>query len=139
MAFSDSEARARFGTARVGRLGTADLNGQPHLVPVTFVLVADRLAIAIDKKPKSTHNLKRLRNIADNSRVSVLVDHYDDDWSALWWVRIDGVARILEEQESRAPWIRALQDKYEQYLIDEPDGPVIEVTVAHWSSWAYSL
>src|SRR3984957_10362018 len=78
-------ARQRFAGARVARLATAGLDGQPHLVPFTFALgrhpgQEDRIYSAVDAKPKSTTDLRRLRNIRANPRVAVLADHYEDDW-----------------------------------------------------------
>lgn len=78
--------------ARVARLSTTRADGRPHVVPMTFALLsggehADALVTAVDAKPKRTTDLQRLRNIAANPAVSVLVDHYDDDWTQLWWVR----------------------------------------------------
>jgi PPOX class probable F420-dependent enzyme len=130
---------ARFGRARVARLATADRNGRPHLVPVTFAVRentarGDLVVIAVDHKPKTTTNLRRLRNIADNGQVSLLVDHYDEDWRQLWWVRVDGVARILSADEQIEPvgWLCA---KYEQYRGRPPQGPVIEVRVFKVVNW----
>jgi PPOX class probable F420-dependent enzyme len=93
------------------------------------------LYVGIDQKPKSTYALKRLRNIAENSRVAVLVDEYDEDWTHLWWVRIDGVARVLPEVPAA---IGLLQAKYPQYDADPPRGPVIVVQVDGWSGWSYA-
>ncbi|GAA3437308.1 hypothetical protein GCM10018954_069220 [Kutzneria kofuensis] len=77
----------RFARARVARLATAGADGRPHLVPVTFAVHDDTVVIAVDHKPKTTTNLRRLRNIRENGQVSLLVDHYDEDWRQLWWVR----------------------------------------------------
>src|SRR5262249_55668044 len=86
--------RARFVEAHVARLATADAGGQPHLVPIVFAVVEDEIYSATDNKPKSTAGsqgrLRRLDNIRANASVSVLVDHYEDDWSRLWWARADG-------------------------------------------------
>ena len=91
------DARRRFAAARVARLATVAGDGQPHLVPVVFAVEGDTVLIAVDAKPKRHRALKRLRNIADHPAVSLLVDHYDDDWSALWWVRADGVATVTDD------------------------------------------
>jgi len=124
----------RFKRARVARLATADRAGRPHLVPVTFAVHEDVVVIAVDHKPKTTTNLRRLRNIAENDQVSLLVDHYDEDWRQLWWVRVDGVARILAEDERIEPieWLRA---KYEQYRDRPPQGPVIEIRMFKMVNW----
>jgi PPOX class probable F420-dependent enzyme len=121
----------------VARFATCDERGQPHLVPVTFAVLGDIIVIAIDHKPKRSMNLKRLRNIADNPRVSLLVDRYDDDWSQLWWVRADGVAAVLEEDTERAAPLDWLAAKYEHYRQRRPAGPVIRIDAQRWRGWAY--
>jgi len=91
MRLGEAEIRRRLGEARVAYLATVSAHGRPHLVPVTFDLTGSAIVIAVDQKPKSTTNLRRLGNIAANERVAVLAEHYDDDrWSALWWVRATG-------------------------------------------------
>lgn len=132
------EARRRFAAAQVARLATVDANGRPHLVPVTFGCDAETVYTAIDAKPKSTRHLKRIANIAANPAVALLVDHYTDDWNALWWVRADGTARVVESGSDRDAAIRSLQAKYPQYADEPPPGPAIIVTVTHWRSWAAS-
>ena len=129
-------SRARFATAKVARLASADADGRPHIVPITFaVLGDDRIVTAVDQKPKSTPNLRRLRNIRVNPRVSVLADHYSDDWDELWWVRADGRASILEKPDGRCPALSTLAEKYPQYRDDPPRGPVIEILVDAWTGW----
>ena len=91
----------RFSDARVARLATVDATGQPHIVPVTFAHNDNTIVIAVDHKPKSTRNLKRLRNIEANPKVTLLVDHYDEDWSQLWWVRADGTAEVVSLSDVR--------------------------------------
>lgn len=138
MNFDPAEARNLFAAARVAHLATADQGGQPHVVPVTFAVDGDRVYIAIDSKPKRTTDLKRLRNIAENSAVALLADEYDDDWSRLWWARGDGSARVLtDEADTRGP-VELLQSRYPQYVDDVPQGPVIEVVVNRWSGWAFA-
>ncbi|GAA3215957.1 TIGR03668 family PPOX class F420-dependent oxidoreductase [Nonomuraea helvata] len=132
------QARARFREERVARLATASRDGAPHLVPVTFAVVADRVVTAIDHKPKTTTALRRLRNIRENPRVSLLADHYEDDWARLWWARADGLARIVEEGPEREPALDALAAKYGQYRERRPDGPVILVDVTRWTGWSFT-
>src|SRR4051812_1328952 len=111
----DDLARRRFTDARVARLATTGEDG-PHLVPVVFAVVGDTLYSAVDGKPKTTRDLKRLRNIAADSRVSLLVDHYDEDWSMLWWVRVDGRATVHEVTSAvGTAAVDALAAKYPQY------------------------
>jgi len=132
---------ARFAAARVARLASIRPDGSPHLVPVTFALVDDdRIVFAVDHKPKSTTDLQRLANIAAEPRVSFLVDHYDDDWTALWWVRVDGVARVLDdatEGGQRETALDALAAKYRQYRDTRPAGPVVSTQITRWVDWAY--
>jgi PPOX class probable F420-dependent enzyme len=131
-------ARARFAHARVAHLATAGADGRPHLVPMVFVLAGDTVYHAVDHKPKRTARLRRLANVEANPRVALLVDHYDDaDWTALWWVRADGAARVLapgEPEASRA--VALLAARYAQYRDAPPDGPVLAVDVDRWSGWS---
>jgi PPOX class probable F420-dependent enzyme len=123
-----AEARRRFAAARVARLATVG----PHIVPVTFAVEGDCVFTAVDHKPKRTTALKRLANIAADPRVSLLVDEYSDDWSALWWARADGVAAV---HASHPRAVELLVERYEQYRERPPEGPVIAVTVERWSGW----
>jgi PPOX class probable F420-dependent enzyme len=131
-------ARERFAAARVARLATADADGRPHLVPVVFALAGDTIYTAVDAKPKRTQRLRRLANAAANPRVALLADHYDDaDWSALWWVRADGIARVLDPDAAEAAQaIDRLVARYPQYRAARPQGPVLAVEVEHWSGWS---
>jgi len=129
-------ARQRFAAARVARLATVTPAGGPHLVPITFALVGDdRIATAIDDKPKSTRDLRRLRNVQADPHVCVLADHYDDDWARLWWVRADGEAEIATSRPMVTAATAALQAKYAQYREWLPDGPVIAIRVTGWAWW----
>jgi PPOX class probable F420-dependent enzyme len=130
-----TKARTRFAGARVARLATVGADGTPHLVPVTFAVDGDIVVIAVDHKPKRTNDLRRLRNIGADPRVSLLADHYDEDWDLLWWVRADGTARVLRD-ERRAEPLRPLVAKYPQYAARPPDGPVILVDVTNWRGWS---
>jgi PPOX class probable F420-dependent enzyme len=139
MRLDPAEARARFAASPVLRLATADGHGRPHLVPCTFAVdSAGRIAIGIDNKPKTSVYLRRIRNIEENPQVSLLADHYVDDWTRLWWARADGTA-IIERggADHDAHW-RQLVAKYPQYHGQAPGGPVIMVTVTSWSGWAFS-
>jgi PPOX class probable F420-dependent enzyme len=129
------QARERFSAARVARLATADATGRPHVVPVCFCVDDGVIWTAVDEKPKSTRALKRLRNVAENPRVALLADHYeDDDWSALWWVRADGVAHVVEDLPARVREL--LVARYAQYVRDPPAGPALAVEVGRWSGWS---
>ena len=139
MNLSESQARALLAGARVARLATADEEGHPHLVPVTFAVDGERLYIAIDHKPKTTTTgLKRLRNIQRNPSVSLLADHYEEDWTALWWARVDGWAGILTTDTERLRPVSLLTAKYAQYEQHPPSGPVIAIEARHWAAWAGS-
>lgn len=133
-----AEARRRFAEATVARLATVGSDGRPHIIPFCFALDGDVLYFAIDAKPKRTTDLKRLRNIAANPAVSMLVDHYEDDWSRLWWVRLDGTAHIATNPTDVARAIDLLVSRYEQYRRDRPDGPVVAVAIERWTGWAAS-
>ena len=135
---SVDEARRRFSGAAVARLATVRETGQPHLVPVTFAADGDRIYTAVDAKPKTTTNLRRLRNIAAEPRVAMLADHYEQDWAGLWWVRADGVAFLLDRPADMAGPLRLLVARYQQYRASAPAGLVISIRVSRWSGWAAS-
>lgn len=131
------QARGRFAAARVARLATVDAQGHPHVVPLVFAVDGDRVVSAVDHKPKRSNDLRRLANIAANPDVALLVDHYAEDWTTLWWVRADGRARVLPPQDREAGVaIELLVDRYPQYAEQPPDGPVVVVDVARWSGWS---
>ncbi|HEY1456467.1 MAG TPA: TIGR03668 family PPOX class F420-dependent oxidoreductase, partial [Candidatus Dormibacteraeota bacterium] len=93
------DMRRRLEESRTGHLGTVGADAAPHVVPVCFVLEGNSIYFAVDSKPKRTRDLKRLRNIATNPRVTVLIDHYEEDWRRLWWVRVDGLARVVADED----------------------------------------
>jgi PPOX class probable F420-dependent enzyme len=182
------DARRRFTAEPVARLATVGADGRPHLVPVTFaVIAADErggpagegatggdepagasapgrdapveasapggdapvrasapvgdgsvVVFAVDRKPKRSTRLRRLANIAQNPQVAFLADRYRDDWSALWWVRADAVATVVSDpadaRHRRA--VHALIEKYPQYRLEPPAGPVVWAAVTRWSGWA---
>jgi PPOX class probable F420-dependent enzyme len=130
------EMRERVRDARVGRLATVGSDGRPHLVPVCFALEGDVLYSAVDEKPKRSKRLKRLENIRVRPDVTVLVDHYEEDWTRLWWVRLDGTARVLDEGAERKHALALLREKYGQYRAEPPTGPVIVVHVDRWRGWS---
>ncbi len=127
--------RARVADARVGRLATVTPDGRPHVVPCCFALVGDAIYSAVDGKPKSTLALQRLANVAANPTASLLVDHYDDDWSTLWWVRVDGPARVVADDVERERAIRHLTARYPQYAHTPPPGDVLAIDATRWRSW----
>lgn len=133
---NDELAQTRFADAPVARLATASTDAIPHLVPVVFAVLADTIYTAVDGKPKSSQRLRRLVNIEQNPQVSVLVDHYAQDWSQLWWVRADGVARLHHDDPVTEVGLSLLRAKYDQYQSVSLDGPVIAIEVGRWSSWS---
>ena len=122
--------------ARVAHLATADADGRPHMVPIVFALLNGQIVTAVDHKPKRTARLKRLENIRANPAVSVLADHYDDDWTSLWWVRVDGPARIAHEGSEFNEAIAALAAKYAQYQDRPPTGPAIAIDIEKITGWS---
>jgi PPOX class probable F420-dependent enzyme len=153
MRMTPEAARDRFLTARVARLATVGADGAPHVVPVTFAVVeiedreaddaeagepttgtAEVIVFGVDHKPKSTLALRRLANIAAEPRVAFLADDYDADWSALWWVRAEAVARIVTGS-ARGRAVQALAHRYPQYAALPPEGPVVGSWVTSWSGW----
>ncbi len=142
MKIAPDEARRRMSTARVARLATVSAasgqDARPHLVPITFAVDRDLIYTAVDAKPKTTRDLRRLRNLAANPRVAVLADEYDDDWTRLWWVRADGAATVISDPSTMAAPIELLARRYPQYLASPPPGPVIAIRVDQWSGWSAS-
>lgn len=133
---SESSAdRLRFAAAPVARLATTTADGNAHVVPVVFALADDTIYTGVDGKPKSTLRLRRLANIAANPNVAVLVDHYDDDWSQLWWVRADGIATVHHDDPYADRGRLLLQAKYPQYQSVSLNGPIIAIALSRWQSW----
>ncbi|HVT00008.1 MAG TPA: TIGR03668 family PPOX class F420-dependent oxidoreductase [Solirubrobacterales bacterium] len=133
---SPDEARAHFAAARVARLATADAAGRPHLVPIAFAVEGDTIYSAVDAKPKRTRALRRLANVRANPATSLLVDHWDEDWARLWWVRADGRGRVLDPGDPDA--CRALDLLRERYPNQRGAGEVLAIEVGRWSGWAAS-
>ncbi|MDE2842089.1 MAG: TIGR03668 family PPOX class F420-dependent oxidoreductase [Chloroflexota bacterium] len=143
------EQLQRLMTAPVGRLSTAGASGTPHVIPVCFALDWDgtsaAIYIALDQKPKraALTRLRRVRNILENPQVALVVDHYDSDWTQLWYILLTGAAELLEdgarEAEERREAVRLLRQKYPQYLEMDIDGnPVIRITPHRATAWSYT-
>jgi PPOX class probable F420-dependent enzyme len=130
-----AEARRLFTGARVAVLATLNPSGQPHLVPITFVVDSDRVWTAVDGKSKRSTQLRRHANIRANPAVSLLAQHWDEDWSALWWVRADGIATITDTVASVDRVADLLRSKYDQYDSVDVSGPVVAVTIHTWRGW----
>jgi PPOX class probable F420-dependent enzyme len=130
------EARQRFAAAPIARLATVTPGGQPHIVPIVFVLEGNRICSIVDTKPKASTSLARLRNIEANPQVSLLVDAYSDDWERLWWVRADGRATVVADGPVRERAITLLRAKYPQYLDAQLKfGLATIVDVERWVGW----
>jgi PPOX class probable F420-dependent enzyme len=143
MRMTEEEARERFATERVARLATADAEARPHVVPIVFVLAGgpapaggERLYTAVDRKPKSTTALRRLADIDANPAVAALADGYSEDWSALWWSRLEGRARVLPPGREASHAVDLLRDRYPQYRAAPPEGPVVAVEIVRWTGWS---
>jgi PPOX class probable F420-dependent enzyme len=126
---------ARLTAARVARLATTDPDGRPHLVPIVFAVDGDTLYSAVDHKPKRSQTLRRIENARARPDVTVLVDHYEEDWRRLWWIRVRGRARVLDDGEEREQALSLLAEKYEQYRSQPPDGPVLAVDITEVRDW----
>ena len=135
-----SPAQDRFlRSARTGHLATANAKGRPQVVPVCFVF--DGLAIysVLDAKPKTTplRQLRRVKNILANPQVSLVVDHYEEDWDKLQYILVSGDAELLESGEKWALAIAMLREKYPQYqAMDLDQSPVIKITPVRYSPWS---
>ena len=132
--------RRRFAHARVARLATVDRKGNPHIVPVCFALEGDQIITVVDNKPKSTNALRRVSNVRANPHVSLLVDEYDEDWSQLWWVRVDGDAWLVPKDRPEFEDVLApLYEKYRgQYGMYGVPGPALVIDAQRWTGWASS-
>ena len=138
MRLTAHEAHRRFAASPVARLATVRPDGTPHLVPVVFALVGDVVTTAVDHKPKRSTSLQRLANLRAEPRCSLLVDHYDDDWSRLWWARADGRAEVVDDPASDDAGLAALAAGYPAYRDRPPAGALIRIEVTRWSGWAAS-
>ena len=128
-------------SARVGRLATADGSGQPLVVPICYAWDGEALVSAIDAKPKRAGELARVRNIRENSKVSVVIDHYEEDWRRLRWVIIQGIAEVLTAGRDFAKAVDLLVAKYPQYVgmgLSRDAGMMIKVRPGKVLQWRYA-
>lgn len=133
------ESRRRFAASRVARLATIRIDGRPHVVPVVFALDGCLIYSIIDAKPKKSPDLVRLANIRRDPHVSLLVDAYDEAWEHLWWVRADGLARVVASGPEYETAILLLRAKYSQYQDSTASfGAAVVIRVEHWRSWAFA-
>jgi PPOX class probable F420-dependent enzyme len=125
-------------SARSARVATVDPDGRPNLVPIVFVVQGDTLYSSVDAKPKESPELRRLANVRDRPEgIAVLVDHYEEDWPTLWWVRLRGRGRVLTEGPERERGLELLRQKYPQYRDMPPQGDMLAVDVAEWRGWSW--
>ena len=118
--------------ARVATLATINPDGTPHVIPIVYAVLGERLVTGVDQKPKRDLNLARLRNIRADPRVAVLAHHYAEGWNHLWWVRVDGRAAIRSED---AEAVEALKARYPQYGTYKITGPIISVSMESVLVW----
>jgi PPOX class probable F420-dependent enzyme len=128
----------RLSSSPVAHLATVNAEGRPHIVPIVFAVDGDTLYFAVDAKPKKTTDLQRLKNLAANPAVSVLADHYEDDWSKLWWVRADGSAHVVTDGAEAERATELLAKRYEQHRRQRPAGPVVAIHVDRVTGWSGS-
>ena len=133
-----ADALLRLASARVGRFASITPDGRPHVVVVTFAMVGYHLVHMIDQKPKSTRYLQRLQNVETLPVASLLIDHYDEDWSALWWVRVDGEVGIEKDGDLWWAARSGLKEKYRQYRNAPPSGPAIFLSIDRVTYWESS-
>jgi PPOX class probable F420-dependent enzyme len=131
----DMTMRNRFVTARVAHMATISGTSRPHVVPCCFAVDGDTVYSAVDGKPKSTRALQRVTNIRANPPAMLLVDYYDEDWTLLWWVRIDAHGRVIDGGAEFDNALKLLHAKYEQYRRAAPEGPVVALDILAWRAW----
>jgi PPOX class probable F420-dependent enzyme len=120
----------------VARLATLDPDGRPHLVPIVFALDGNTLYSAVDRKSKRSRRLRRIENARARADVTILVDHYEEDWRRLWWIRLRGRARVLDTGTEHERALALLREKYPHYRDDPPTGPVLAVDVTETREWS---
>jgi PPOX class probable F420-dependent enzyme len=122
----------------VARLATLSSGGRPGLVPIVFVALGDTIYSAIDGKPKSTSELQRLRNVARDPRATLLLDHYDEDWRALWWLRIDVRADVVDAVAVPAvePALRAKYHQYRDVAVFRDSPRLLRMTIERHVAWS---
>ena len=135
-----SPAQDRFlRSARTGHLATANAKGRPQVVPVCFVFDGQAIYSVLDAKPKTTplRQLRRVKNILANPQVSLVVDHYEEDWDKLQYILVSGDAELLESGGEWALAIAMLREKYPQYqAMDLDQSPVIKIIPVRYSPWS---
>ena len=134
----NDDERAFIASHRVARFATADVQGVPHVIPITYAYNQGAIYSALDLKPKRVESLrlKRVRNILENPNVSLVIDDYSEEWSKLAYVLIRGTAALLEDGEERDLAESLLRDKYPQYeLMLESGCTILKISIERVTSW----
>lgn len=139
-ALSDPRVQEFIAGARVAHLATSDASGAPHNIPLCYWFDGARFYFVIDEKPKRNTGLriKRMRNIAENSRVALVVDHYEEDWSHLGYVLVRGHARVVDDSEEYLVALRRLREKYLQYrgmALTPEKNPIVKIEPESVHAW----
>ena len=137
-ALLSAEQRHFLNTQRVARFASSDEHGQPHVVPVCYCVLEASAYFSIDQKPKraQVQRLKRLRNIEQNPKVALVIDHYDEDWSQLGWVMLRGQALLLDDGDEHALAQQALRGRYTQYRSMQLSAlPVVAIRIERVAAW----
>ncbi len=133
--------------ARTAVLATMDDRGLPRLVPICFVATSSPALLIhspLDEKPKHVadpHDLARVRDIARRPEVSLLIDRWSEDWRQLGWLRLEGIADVIEPGgdaagAEHAAAVAALREKYPQYETQRlEDRPMIRIRIQRGRSW----
>lgn len=132
------QQRGFLAAQRVARLATADGDGRPHVVPICYALTGDTVYFTIDEKPKRRPGarLKRLANLRANPFAALVVDRYDEDWTRLGWVMVQGRAEVLASGPEHDRAQISLRDRYPQLAAMRIEAlPVVAVRIDHASSW----
>ena len=133
--------RKLFAQVRIAHLATADSKAAPHVIPVCFAYDGPCIYSVIDQKPKRSGamDLKRVRNILTNPRVALVLDHYEEDWSKLWYLLVTGRAELLESGTEHQKAIELLREKYPQYQrMSIENSPVIKIKMTKLIDWSYT-
>jgi PPOX class probable F420-dependent enzyme len=120
----------------VARLAFLDGDDRPRVLPVTFAIADDAVWSAIDRKPKRSGEPARVRWLRRRPEAALVIDVYDEDWSALAWMQLLGRVSVIELAQARSA-TDALTAKYPQYETEPPPGPLLRLTVEralHWKS-----
>ena len=133
------EARALLESARVARLATADPKARPHVIPFCYALDGDAIVFVVDEKPKAEgRTLKRIRNLGENPSVALVVDHWDEDWSRLEYVLVQGEAAVVDDEKIWARAIERLRERYPQYramTLEPARNAIVRIEVRRVHHW----